>query len=196
MEWVTTSTILEELRRDAASPSWRRLFERCRRPIIELGTRLGLTRVEAEDAAQETLLAFVESFRAGRYERERGPLHRWLFGIAHKHILRQRDRAARERRTGRAPDDSRFWGDVPGPEALRPAWEESWERESMRACLERARDECSSDAWQAFELVVVRQAPPHAAAEWLGIPVKAVYNAKHRILTRLRQLRAELDEPC
>lgn len=45
----------------------------------------------------------------------------------------------------------------------------------------------------AFELSVRGDGKPAAVAEELGVSVKSVYNARHRILKRLRELREELE---
>jgi DNA-directed RNA polymerase specialized sigma24 family protein len=42
-------------------------------------------------------------------------------------------------------------------------------------------------------LTVREDRPATEAAEVLGVPLKTVYNAKHRILKRIRELRDEYD---
>src|SRR5262245_20228354 len=136
-EWITTSTILGGLRDFADRAAWERFVERFRAPIVRLARGQGLALADAEDVAQETLLAFADGFRAGRYDVETGRLSRWLFGIAYRQILRVRDR--------RAPaavqsDDSSIGlhaiADV--AEATR-SWDVEWERAILEQCLARAR---------------------------------------------------------
>jgi DNA-directed RNA polymerase specialized sigma24 family protein len=46
---------------------------------------------------------------------------------------------------------------------------------------------------RAFELVVRDDRTPRQAAHQTGLTVRAVYNAKHRILKRIRELRTMLE---
>ena len=45
-------------------------------------------------------------------------------------------------------------------------------------------------------MVVRDDRSPDEAAAALGLSIKSVYNAKHRILKRIRQLRAEYEMHC
>lgn len=191
MEWVTTSTILKGLKDFDNQDAWGRLVSRFRRPIEAFGRTLGLAPADAEELAQVTLSEFVKVMREGRYEREKGRLRSYLFGIAHRQALRlmRENGHARPAMAEPPPDEA----------TMSVVWDEAWERAVVAQCLERVRAEVDPDAFAAFELVVQRDWTPAAAAEELGVPVKFVYNAKHRVLTRLRTLRAELealdDEP-
>jgi DNA-directed RNA polymerase specialized sigma24 family protein len=72
-------------------------------------------------------------------------------------------------------------------------WNERWERFLVEECIERARREFSAETFRAFELVVLGELSPVEAAQEMGVPVKKVYNGKHRVLARMRALRAELE---
>jgi RNA polymerase sigma factor (sigma-70 family) len=189
MEWLTTSTILRDLRNAENHAAWGRFVERFRAPIIGLARRGGLSVEDAEDVAQETLMAFAEAYRAGRFDREKGRLSGWLFAIARNHVLRQRERLARRAadrpRVGDTTDAEPFADD----DGLRQMWEDAlWE-----TCAAWASPCFEPQTYRAFELVVRDGLSPEEAAEKLGTNVKAVYNAKHRVLSRLRDIRADLD---
>ncbi len=186
MDWVTTSTILQGLRDFGNDAAWGRLVERFRAPIEAFGVGLGLRPGEAEDLTQTVLGELARAFREGRYDRSRGRLSSYLFGIAHRQALKM----LRERPDGGEDAASR----VSEETAASVMWEEHWEHAVIRQCLERVRAEVDPRAFAAFELVVQRSVTAAAAAAELGEPVKFVYNAKHRVLTRLRELRAEMEE--
>ena len=96
-DWVTTSVLLSELRDFGNQAAWDRLADRFREPVVAFARKMGLTPSQAEDAAQETLLAFAEAFRDGKYDPAKGRLNRWLFGIAFRQVLNAK------RARGRAP---------------------------------------------------------------------------------------------
>ena len=90
MEWITTSTILVSLGDYSNRAAWERFTDRCRPPVLRFVRGMGLSEVDAEDAAQGTLLAFAEGFRKGQYDRSKGRLSSWLFGIAFRQALNKR----------------------------------------------------------------------------------------------------------
>ena len=195
MDWLTTSTILEDLRDFKNETAWQQLGARFRRPIVHFALRLGVPAADAEDVAQETLLAFAEAYRKGRYNRASGRLSRWLFGIAYKQILRQRRVDARRsaKLAGRQPDTA-FWDQVPDEQSASGLWDREWERFLWTHCVERARYEFQPQTFQAFEWAVRGDRSADDTARDLAVSVKVVYNAKHRVLKRIRELRTELEE--
>lgn len=193
-EWVTTSTVLRGLGSQGNQACWDRFVHRFRMPVVEFARRMGFNEAQAEDVAQETLLAFVQAFRAGRYDRDRGRLSQWLFGIAHKTALHQRRLAAKGGL--QAPTNAgqtTFFQALPDENALSQSWDQAWEESLLRLCVEQVEQEVEPTTFQAFRLVVLDQHPPQRVADDLNVPIKLVYNAKHRVLKRVREIRGELE---
>src|SRR5690349_6694570 len=92
--WVTTATVLEKLRDFGNRDAWSSFTERFRQPVVSFARGMGLKQADAEDVAQETLLAFAEAYRGGKYDPAKGRLSRFLFGIAYRQALRGRRVAA------------------------------------------------------------------------------------------------------
>lgn len=194
MEWITTSTILTDLADFTNRQAWERFVHRFRDPIGRFGRQMGLSEADAEEAAQDTLLAFAESFRNGQYDRAKGRLSRWLFGIAYRQLLARRRSAFRRRSVALQTEESGFLDQIPGEADAQQWWEQEWEQAMLELCLHRVRQEVEPPTMRAFELVMRGGRTPAEAAKELGIPTKAVYNAKFRVLKRLRALRREIEE--
>jgi RNA polymerase sigma-70 factor (ECF subfamily) len=155
---------------------------------------MGISAGDAEDVAQETLIAFAKAFREGRYDRDKGRLSSWLFGIAYNHVLRQRRRGARPEDNPPDPGGpSGFWSRVPD-DRVTGLWTRHWQEFLLTACLRRARAEFSEDTFRLFELTVLRENTAEEASELAGVPIKTVYNAKHRVLKRMRELNAAMED--
>lgn len=184
--WQTTATVLERLRDYGNRDAWGDFADRFRRPVVSFARGMGLSAADAEDVAQETLLAFAEAFRKGHYDPAKGRLSRFLFGIAYRQALHARRRKP-------AQVESAVWAELPDEQTASGVWDTEWERAALDRCLAQARGEFEPTSFRAFELVVRESRTPTEAAETLGVPVKAIYNAKHRILKRIRELRAELE---
>lgn len=191
-DWITTSTILDQLGDTRQSNAWRMFVGRFRQPVVGFARRMGLSAADAEDVAQDTLATFVEAFRAGRYDRSKGRLSKWLFGIALRVAFSKRRRAMRSARDiPFNPDDSDHAAPIDA-QASRE-WNEAWEMSLYQLCLDRVRQEVEPMTMRAFELVVRGECSPADVAQKLNIPVKAVYNAKHTVLKRLRAHRSDID---
>lgn len=182
----TTSLLLEQLRASDNAAVWQELDTRYRAVIIGFARRAGLSREDAEDAAQEALLRFVKYYQQGTYDRSRGRLRAWMAGIAQNCIADQhRARAARrEHGTSQIADV-----------AFDPADSEThWDDECRRVIVERAMRELHESTrlnprtLQAFSSVVFSRRPAGEVAEELGMRLDSVYAAKHRCTELLRQI--------
>ncbi len=194
MDWLTTSTILSGLRDYDNEPAWKRFDARFRRPVVRFAVTSGLAHSDAEDVAQEVMIAFAESYRRGDYDREKGRLSRWLFGLAYNHLLRFRQKQGRQKAKIISQAQGAAVLDVAqAEESASLDWDRTWEETIWQECLDRVRIEFAPETLAAFELSVRGDAKPAAVAEELGVSVKSVYNARHRVLKRLRELREELE---
>ncbi len=195
MEWVTTSTIIRDLRDLSNQTAWRSFVDRFHGPVVRFVTGLGFPPEDALDVGQESLAAFAEGLRAGRYDRERGGLRSWLFGIAYKQALRhRRSTARRERLVQRGQAAERAVTEMPDEKSAGEMWNTLWERFLVEECLRQVRLEFRPENVRAFELMAREGYDAGEAAEAVGTTTRAVYNAKHRILNRMRELRSLLEE--
>ena len=194
MEWITTSTVLHNLLEFDNRAAWQRFVARFQRPIIHFAQSIGLNAADAEDVAQETMAAFAQGFREGKYDRTRGRLSQWLFGIAYRKSIDSQRRAARNRAIGSSAVDHLAGQMMPDEHSANVSWDQEWEQSLLEQCLEQVQREVDPVTYRAFELVVREERDAANAAETLRVNIKLVYNAKHRILKRIRELRAELEQ--
>ena len=193
VEWKTTSTVLDRLDASNSTPTWNDILSRFRNPIIRFAQQMGLPRQDAEDVSQETLMAFVISYRDKCYDRSKGRLSKWLFGIATRQILNARRRLAVRGVRVRLGNGTSFWSGIAGRATGTALWVREWERAVLQGYLDEVRTEVTAVTYRAFEMTIWAGRTPAEAASELGITIKAVYNAKHRILKRIRQLREEYE---
>lgn len=194
VEWLTTSTILQGLRDYNNQSAWQRLTERFQRPIVAFVRRMGLSPADADDVAQETLIAFVQALRSGQYDRGAGRLSRYLFGIAYRQALGARRAIARRAAAAGSSGDARPLSQIEDEQTAATSWDQEWEQTLLQQCIEQVGREVEPVTLKAFELVVREERSPAEAAALLGVPIKLVYNAKHRVLKRIRELRQQLED--
>lgn len=190
----TNTEILNGLQDAGNDAVWQAFVARYRPVLVAFARRLGLADDAAEDAAQDALISFLGAYRSGGYVRDRGRLRSWLFGIAANAIRKQRHRAPRERLLGpgdgssaapiEAVRDERTWSDV---------WELEWRQAVLKACLGKLRETTEPHSIQAFELYVLGDWPAERVADALGMSRDAVFQTKRRLLTRLREIVADME---
>ena len=193
MTWTTTTQILEDLQSPNGETAWQRLHENFYTVIINFARHLGLSTVDAEDAAQETMLTFMEAFRKGKYRREKGHLSHWLFGVARRTIYNYRKKRPPEKQIAGNDTATSFWEKVPDEEAEHKTWTVEWQQMVLTKCMERARRELNPQTFRAFELYALAKMPIEQVAQRLDMTVNAIYIAKNRVLTRLRELEKEFE---
>jgi RNA polymerase sigma-70 factor (ECF subfamily) len=190
----TSLTLLEGLKDPAGSAAWQEFVARYRPLVVAVARRLGLQEADAQDVAQEVLVAFVQAYRQQRYDRDKGALRSWLRGIAWNKVhdvLRRRGRepvpvADRTDATG-------LLDQVPDPRA-ESVWAEEWGRAVLRQCLEEVRLEVSPQTYEAFVLLALREWPARRVAGHLQVSEDVVYQSKSRILKRVRELLPQIEK--
>lgn len=192
MEWITTTRVLEDLKGDNDTHVWIKFRDNFYPVICNFAKRLGLNETDAEDAAQETMLAFLKAFRQGSYTREKGHLGQWLFGVAKRVILNYRKRLPREHLVADKTGQTSFWDKV-ADDTVRHTWESEWRQMVLERCLQQARREIDPKTFSAFELYALEQKPVDQVCRELSMSLNAVYVAKSRVLSKLRQLQQDFE---
>src|SRR5690349_12329447 len=121
--WVTTATVLVKLRDFSNREAWDSFAHRFRAPVMSFARGMGLRPSEAEDVAQETLLAFAQAYRDGHYDPAKGRLSRFLFGIAYRQALRARRVAARPDQRGAVGQESGVLSQIPDEQTATGIWD-------------------------------------------------------------------------
>ena len=190
MDGRTTTALLEDLHDPANQAVWGEFDARYRPVLVGFARRLGLGEEDAADAAQETLIKFLRSYQAGKYDRGRGRLSSWIIGIA-RHCIIDQQRAWAARREARGGS---ALADLPAHDRLEEFWDAECKREIARRAIQTLRESTRIDARtiQAFELLAFEQRSPAEVAAELNMTTNDVYLAKHRCLKRLRPIVAGL----
>ena len=197
-EWTQTTidcdTLVSRLEKPNDEAAWRLAVGRYGPLVQGFARRMGIPADLAEDARQEALEAFVRGIRAGKFERSRGRLRDYLFGIARNRILSLRDRESRQRRTGLQPDESRFWEGVSDDSQMESIWEAEWQDAVSAQCLREAQAHFSSETYGIFERHALDRVPSERVAQELGKTVNAVNLATNRVRSFLRRIRPAIEE--
>jgi RNA polymerase sigma-70 factor (ECF subfamily) len=191
---TTSLTLLEKLRQPGPvqSAAFERFVKLYSPLLLVWVKRLGFRGADAEDRTQEILIKLIglPGYRRGEGQKFRS----WLFRVAKHHCLDcHRRLAARPRAIqgdaglSEVADRSQVAEDEGIDEA-------EYRLTLLRQLMELVRPGFSDRVWAAFTAHKVQGRPAAEVAEQLGLTKNAVYLACHRVLTRLREERKELDD--
>ena len=186
----TNTVLLAGLLEAGNDEVWRDFDGRYRPVLRAFAGRLGLASADAEEVAQETLARFVELYRAGKYDHERGRLRSWIFGIAQRRVADVR--RVRERRREKR-GESALEPLTSEPE-LEHLFEEEWQRALLAAAFAELRaGRTDPQSIRALELLASGNRSADEVATELSMTPNAVYAAKHRAVVKLREILTRLD---
>lgn len=189
---LKTSTLLLEGLADPRNRAiWDEFDGRYRPVLTAFARRMGLSENDADEVAQEVLARFVERFRAGEYERDRGRLRSWIFGIARTRVADSK-RARARRRVARGTSALFAVQDEAEPET---AFNDEWRRAMLRHAFAelRATKRHEPKSLRALELLVLEQRPAKDVAQELGMTANSLYVVRHRGLQSLRTILARVE---
>lgn len=183
----TPASLLQRLR-DAPDPaSWARLVDLYTPLLYSWTRRLGALPQDAPDLVQEVLTVLVQKLPEFQYDQKQR-FRGWLWTITcnkWRDLCRRRGASPVEMANGALPE-------VTAPDNADALAEAEYRQYLVVRAFKLMRAEFQTTTWQACWEHVVADRPATEVAKELGITVNAVYLAKSRVLSRLRQEMAGL----
>jgi RNA polymerase sigma-70 factor (ECF subfamily) len=182
----TQASLLARIQ-DAEDPmAWEQFWSNYGPVIYQFAKYRGCSDETAQDLAQDVMLEVFEKNAVFRYDRSKGRFRDWLGGMVRNLTCKRRAKPA-ERVRGTGGD-----GDPRIAEAAQPSdderWDEMYDQAVLAALLDVVRQEVAPATYQAFEMVAVQGISGKLAAKATGLSRNAVYQARKRIIRRLREL--------
>jgi RNA polymerase sigma-70 factor (ECF subfamily) len=184
----TSASLLDRLRDRSDADAWQRLVDLYTPLIRGWLRRHAQLDHDADDLVQEVLTIVVRKVPEFRREPRTGAFRRWLRTIT-VNCLRDYWRARGRRPVATGDSDvGRMLDQLEDPDSdLSRLWDEEHDRHVTRRLLEQIRPNFEPKTWLAFQRVALEGVSPDDAAAELGVSVNAVFIAKSRVLSRLRQ---------
>ncbi len=187
----TRASLLSRLKDWDDQQSWRDFYDAYWRLIYGAALKAGLSKEEAEDVLQETVIAVARKIEELKYDPARGSFKGWLLTLTQWRVADQLRR--RQRQAVPQPDDTRTTAlveripDHAGSDILVQVWDGEWERNLVAVALERVKAQIAPRHFQIYQLYVQREWPVGRVTKTLGVSAALVYVTKHRVAALLRK---------
>ncbi len=190
----TRRSLLERLRHWDDHASWQEFFDTYWKLIYRAAIHAGLTRTEAEDCVQETVISVARQMPDFVYKpaSEGGSFKRWLLTLTKWRIndqLRKRLKFVVAGGVGvEAEDETDGSSEVTAPvgRQLDAVWETEWDQNLLDAALERIKRRTDPKHYQVFYLFAVKGWSAWKVAQKLKVSLPQVYTVKHRVAKQLK----------
>ncbi len=189
----TSHSLLERLADAADQSAWRSLSAAYEPLIRNWLQRQAVAADDQDDLVQDVLIAVMKRLPEFKHNQQTGAFRNWLRLIT-VNCLRNfwRAKRIRPRATG-GTDFQSMLVDLEDPKSdLAAQWDREHDLLITRQVLRLIKRDFDKKTWQAFERTTFDKAPAAEVAAELGMTANAVYLAKSRIMTRLRQEAAGL----
>jgi RNA polymerase sigma factor (sigma-70 family) len=190
---VTRASLLLRIRDARDSEAWSQFLEVYAPLIYGYARRHGLQDADAADLVQDVLRTVSSAVKKLNYDAKVGAFRGWLFTVARTRLS---DLVSKRQSPARGTGDSamqQLLQNQPAAEA-EEEWNADYERRLFAWAADRVRAEIQETTWQAFWQTTVEGKSGKEVAENLGMSVAAVYLAKSRVMSRLKDELRNLEE--
>lgn len=177
-----------------SNDAWAEFLQIYQNAIIRFASSKGLQLADAEDVAQEVFEAVEKKLPSWNFSDSVGKFRHWLFAVARNIAVdRLKDQLKKNEVTIELVDPQ----NVNSDQQIGPT-ESLFHLELRRALFhwaaEKIRPDFKGISWDSFRMVALEGVRPEAASKILGISVGSIYASKARIMAKLKQTVATIDQ--
>ncbi len=191
----TSASLIERMRCSPDEPAaWSEFVDRYGPRIFHWCLRWGLQQADAEDLTQNVLLKLAQHMRTFAYDPKRS-FRAYLKTVTH-HAWRDLMESRKLGQVGSGDSQiGRLLDEQKAPDDLNEALDEEHRRAVLEAAMTRVQARVEAKTWQAFQMQSLEQQSGSDAAKQLGMTVAAVFMARSRVQTMLRDEVQRLENP-
>ena len=184
----TQPTLLLRIRDPNDRVAWEQFVDLYVPLVYGFLRKRGLQDADAADLTQDVLRNVSGGIKRLNYDQLRGSFRSWLFTVVQNRLADHwRHDLIRERASGDSNDQQRL-DLVPQPASEDSAeWDADYQRQLFQFAAGTIKGDFSDSTWQAFWKTAVEGQSGRDVARELGLTLAAVYLAKGRVMTRLKE---------
>lgn len=179
---TTSLSLLHQVRSTDDQAAWSRFFDLYVPFISHWGRRAGLSEADAADLSQDVLILLLAELPRFEYSPDRGRFRGWLRTVT---VNRCRDRQ-RLKAIPTVNVDSQI-SQFEDSKAGNQFWEIEYRQHLVSRALQLMKSDFETRVWQAAWKQIVDERPATEVAAELGISQASAWQARSRVLRRLRE---------
>jgi RNA polymerase sigma-70 factor (ECF subfamily) len=185
---ATRASLLVRIRDAQDVQAWNQFVEIYAPLVYGFARRHGLQDADAADVTQEVMQSVSKAAHKLEYDPERGSFRGWLFTVTRNKVSTFLTRRKPSERGSGGSNAQELLSEQPArTEDESALWDREYERQLFAWAAEQVRGTFQESTWQAFWQTAVEGKSGKDVARGLGLSVAAVYLAKGRVMTRLKE---------
>jgi RNA polymerase sigma factor (sigma-70 family) len=192
---TTRPSLLVRLRNLQDQRSWEEFYAIYRPLIYRMARSQGFQDADAWELTQEVFLVVASAIQRWDPDPEKGSFRGWLFRIARNLMINWLAYRRRHPAGAGNSDMRQLLAEQPDPHSEDSAiFDREYKRQAFAWAAEQIRNQFREVTWQAFWLTSVENQPVAEVAHKMGISAGAVYIARSRVMSRLKNKIETLEE--
>jgi RNA polymerase sigma-70 factor (ECF subfamily) len=192
---ATRVSLLVRIRDPRDQDAWRQFVDIYASVVYGFARHRGLQDADAADLMQEVLRAVARSADRLDYDPKRGSFRGWLYTVTRNKIYNfLNGRKNHERGSGDSGALERLEEQAAHDDDAASLWDQEYERRLFDWAAEQVRGEFQGATWQAFWQTAVEGRAAKEVGDRLSMSLGAIYVAKSRVLSRLKELIRQVEE--
>lgn len=185
---LTRASLVFRLRDRNDNDAWQQFLDLYGQTIFQFVRSRGLQDADAADLVQEVFRRVGNAIGRLDYEKQKGGFRAWLFAITRNCLNTY---FKKQQRVVQGINDSNSGGMLGQfaneKDELDERWELEFQRQLMAKAIATIRPKTEPSTWAAFEMTAIQNQTADEAAGVLGMSRGAVYVARSRVTSKLRE---------
>jgi len=174
--------------------SWMEFFDRYRRFIFGIALKMGLSRQDAEDVVQDTVISVSRGLPSFTYNPSKGSFKGWLMRVTQHKVVDQFRKLGRQVPTSEFLDESGATPQAIVDQPFEGFWEAEWQHNLLQVATDQLRLAVSPRNFQIFDWTVRMGRSTEETAKAFGISTILVRVTKYRVLHEFKKILRRLEK--
>lgn len=188
----TRPTLIQRLQQGGDDAAWEEFVSIYRPVVVRMALQKQMQPDDAEDLAQQVMMLVLRSIRTWTLDPERARFRTWLQTVVRNATINALTRRPKDQGRGGTTSIDKL---NQQPARADSIWFDlEWQRETLRWAVGQVRSEFEPATWTAFWETAIEGASAQEVAKRIGKSVGAVYIARTRVMQRIKQRIASLNQ--
>ena len=189
----TSHSLIERVNDHADGAAWAEFLGIYQPVVYRMARRRGLQDADAQDVVQQVFASIARSIDTWQAGTDRPPFRAWLTTVARNAITNALTRRPRDRAAGSTSVVQQL-NEVPAPDETTSEIIREARREIVHWVATQIRPEFTEQTWDIFWKTSIEGVAVADVSASTGRSVGAIYVARHRVLTRLKEKVGEVSQ--